>query len=81
MFQIDVSSVQYTLAKSYTTRRNSAIISGLRPSTTYILNITGSTVFGRIQNRTVTVKTTQGPAQITKKSPENITQYVETEVF
>ena len=56
-FQVDVFSVDYTLVKSYTTTKNTAIISGLLPATTYIVNITGRTVLGRIENRTVTVKT------------------------
>ena len=56
-FQVDVFSADYTLVKSYTTKKTTAVISGLLPATTYIVNITGSTVFGRIENRTVTVKT------------------------
>ena len=59
-FQVDVLSADYTLIKSYTTKKNTAIISGLFPATKYIVNITGRTVFGAIENRTVTVKTTEG---------------------
>ena len=59
-FQVDVLSVDYTLVKSYPTKKNSAIISGLFPATVYIVNITGRTVFGPIENRTENVTTTQG---------------------
>ena len=59
-FQVHVFSLDYTLVKSYTTKKNTAIISGLFPNTTYIVNVTGSTVFGPIENRTITVKTNEG---------------------
>ena len=57
-FGVNVFSVSnYVLQKSYTTKTTSAIISGLLPATKYIVNVTGKTVFGPIQNLTVPVKT------------------------
>ena len=57
-FEVNVFSVNnYVLQKSYVTKTTSAIISGLLPATKYIVNVTGKTVFGPIQNLTVPVKT------------------------
>jgi hypothetical protein len=57
-FEVNVFSVNnYVLQKSYVTKTTSAIISGLLPATKYIVNVTGKTVFGPIQNLTVAVKT------------------------
>ena len=64
-FQVDVLSVDYTLLKSYRTKKNTVIISGLLPATKYIVNITGRTVFGPMENRRVTVETTEGKYFIT----------------
>ncbi len=64
-FEVDVFSVRsnYVLQKSYTTKTTSAIISGLLPATKYIVNVTGKTVFGPIQNLTVPVKTKESKLQ------------------
>jgi hypothetical protein len=62
-FQVDVYSAQSTnlhKVKSYSTKKNTAIISRLLPATRYIINITGSTVFGPIGNRTIAAKTKEG---------------------
>ena len=59
-FQVVLLSDNYTFVKSYTTKKSTAIISGLFPATKYIVNITGRTVFGPIENRAVTVNTTEG---------------------
>ena len=57
-FEVNVFSVNnYVLQKSYVTKTTSVIISGLLPATKYIVNVTGKTVFGPIQNLTVAVKT------------------------
>ena len=56
-FQMNVSSLDFTLKKSYVTKTTSAIISGLLPATKYIIDITGKTVFGLTKSRTVVVKT------------------------
>ena len=57
-FEVNVFSVNnYVLQKSYVTKTTTAIISGLIPATKYIVNITGKTVFGPVQNLTVAVKT------------------------
>jgi hypothetical protein len=54
-----VSSLDHTWEKSFVTKTTSAIISGLRPATTYIVSVAGSTVFGPVQNVTVTVETNE----------------------
>ena len=56
-FQVNVSLLDYSPKKSYETKERSAIISGLFPATTYIIVITGKTVFGHIKSRTAIVKT------------------------
>ncbi len=58
-FEVHVSLMDNTWKKSYETKTTSAIISGLRPTTTYIVNITGRTVFGPFQNVTVAVMKTK----------------------
>ena len=58
-FEVNVYSVDHILKKSHLTKVTGAIISGLRPKTTYIVSITGRTVFGRFQNVTVTLVTTK----------------------
>ncbi len=64
-FQVNVFSVNnYTLQKSYVTNTTCAIIWGLLPATKYIVTITGKTVFGPIQNRTVAVKTQESKLSI-----------------
>ncbi len=57
-FEVHVSSMD-TWKKSYETKTTSAIISGLRPATAYIVNITGRTVFGPFQNVTIAVMQTK----------------------
>jgi hypothetical protein len=56
-FQVNVSSPDNNFKRSYVTKTASAIISDLLPGTTYIVVITGKTIFGPIENRTVIVKT------------------------
>ncbi|XP_028413458.1 titin-like isoform X2 [Dendronephthya gigantea] len=58
-FEVNVSSVDHILKKSHLTKTTGAIFSGLRPKTTYIVSITGRTVFGRFQNVTVIFVTTK----------------------
>ena len=58
-FKVDVFSEDHILQKSYITKATTAIISGLRPTTSYIVSITGSTVFGPFQNATVAVVKTK----------------------
>ncbi|XP_028394789.1 hemicentin-1-like [Dendronephthya gigantea] len=53
-FKVNVFSVDHILEKTQITKTNSAIISGLRPKTAYIVNITGITVFGRFKKSAVT---------------------------
>ncbi|XP_028394142.1 uncharacterized protein LOC114518358 [Dendronephthya gigantea] len=65
-FEVNVFSVSRILQKSHTTKTTSAIISGLRPDTTYIIHITGITVFGRFQNSTVTSVNTKENKNIIK---------------
>ena len=56
-FRMEVYSLDYTLKKSHVTRTTSAIISGLVPATKYIVELTGETIFGSTENRTLIVKT------------------------
>ena len=56
-FQVNVSLPDDTAKRSYVTKTTSAIISNLLPGTRYIVVIAGSTVFGPIEDRTVTVTT------------------------
>ena len=58
-FEVHVSLMDNTWKKSYETKTTSAIISGLRPTTTYNVDITGRTVFGPFQNVTVAVMETK----------------------
>ena len=58
-FKINVSSVDNTWQKSYVVQATSAIISGLLPSTAYIVSITGETVFGPFQNITEIILKTE----------------------
>ena len=52
-FVVSVSR-NHKFQKFYTTKATNAIISGLRPSTTYNVTITGNTVFGPFLNATRT---------------------------
>ena len=56
-FEIRILSANRTFIKSYITEKTSTIVSGLLPATSYIVDISGSTVFGGIQSHNVTVKT------------------------
>ena len=58
-FQINVAAVDNTWQKSYVTKTTSVIISGLLPSTNYIVSITGKTVFGPFQNITIISRKTE----------------------
>ena len=68
-FKINVSSVDSTWQKSYVVQATSAIISGLLPSTAYIVSITGETVFGPFQNITeIILKTEESKLYLKVKS-------------
>ena len=58
-FEVHVSSMDNTWKKSYKVKTTNAVISGLRPATAYIVNITGRTVFGPFQNVTIAVMQTK----------------------
>ena len=80
-FEVHISSMNNTWKKSYKVKKNSAIISGLRPTTTYIVNITGRTVFGPFQNVTVAVMKTKesksrfSRSQILCSLPDTVKKY------
>ncbi|CAB4035380.1 neural cell adhesion molecule L1 isoform X1, partial [Paramuricea clavata] len=58
-FEVNVSSVAHVWQKSRVTKATSALISGLLPTTTYIVSIRGRTVFGSFQNVTLSVVKTK----------------------
>ena len=58
-FEVNVSSVDHVRQKSRVTKVTSAIISGLLPTTRYIVSIRGRTVFGPFRNATLAVVITK----------------------
>ena len=64
-FQINVTAVDNTWQKSYVTIKTSVIISGLLPSTAYIVSVTGKTIFGPFQNITkIALKTEESKLSV-----------------